>query len=63
MALKCDPSIPDTIRTGLSFKVTVNEKGLADVTVKASRKKKLWLKLKMRGIPCECENSLRLVYP
>ena len=38
VALKCDPSIPDTIRTGLSFKVKVNDKGLADVTVKARKK-------------------------
>lgn len=37
--LKCDPSIPDTIRTGLSFKVKVNDKGLADVTVKARKDK------------------------
>ncbi|MDE6528962.1 MAG: hypothetical protein K2L78_07945, partial [Muribaculaceae bacterium] len=35
--LKCDPSIPDTIRTGLQFKVKVNAKGLADVTVKARK--------------------------
>lgn len=36
--LKCDPSIPDTIRTGLAFKIKVNDKGLADVTVKARKK-------------------------
>lgn len=39
VALKCDPSIPDTIRTGLSFKVKVDKKGLADVTVKARKEK------------------------
>ncbi len=33
----CDPSIPDTLATNLSFKIKVNSKGKADVTVRAKK--------------------------
>lgn len=31
----CNPSIPDTLSTPLAFKIKVNSKGVADITVKA----------------------------
>lgn len=37
VALKCDPSIPDTLRTGLSFKVVADADGDVSVKVKARR--------------------------
>ena len=33
----CDASIPDTLSSTLSFKININKKGLADVTVKAKK--------------------------
>lgn len=37
VALKCAPSIPDTLRTGISFKIVAEANGDVDVKVKARR--------------------------
>lgn len=44
---------PDTLRTGLNFKISVDSKGRADITLKA--KKKTVLKVKNAELPAEVE--------
>lgn len=39
VVVKCAPALPDTLRTGIVFKIVVSDEGKVDVTAKARKKK------------------------